>query len=153
MTNPFTAFAFPATGATANRTLPDRLSDIHDIRDFGAIGDWNGSTGTDNLAAIMAAFNFGQVTLVVTGLNVGTNTMTFAGGALAVLPGMYPLDVTTPSAFDPTALPLVSSSTSTTVTLNGSVAGVSPGIRSHLMRRVRALYFLPPGNFYVVPRP
>src|SRR5438045_2527325 len=50
----FTAFAFPATGAPTPRTLPARLAEIHNVRDFGAVG--NGSA--DDLDAIMAALNW-----------------------------------------------------------------------------------------------
>lgn len=54
MTNPFTSFAFAATGGSAGRTLPDRLTDIKNVKDFGAKGDGL----TDDWAAIMAAFNW-----------------------------------------------------------------------------------------------
>src|SRR3984893_851137 len=53
----FTKFSFPATGARANRTMPDRLSDIFNVKDFGALGNWNGSTGADDTNAIQAALN------------------------------------------------------------------------------------------------
>jgi hypothetical protein len=53
----FTKFSFPATGARANRTMPDRLSDIFNVKDFGALGNWNGSTGNDDTSAIQAAIN------------------------------------------------------------------------------------------------
>src|ERR1700730_5765274 len=53
----FTKFSFPATGARANRTMPDRLSDIFNVKDFGALGNWNGSTGADDTNAIQAAIN------------------------------------------------------------------------------------------------
>jgi hypothetical protein len=36
----FTKFSFPATGARANRTMPDRLSDIFNVKDYGAYGDY-----------------------------------------------------------------------------------------------------------------
>jgi hypothetical protein len=54
MTSPFASYAFPATGAAAARTMPDRLADIKNVRDFGAVGDGV----TDDWAAIMAAFNW-----------------------------------------------------------------------------------------------
>ena len=50
---PFTTFAFPATGAPTPRTMPDRLAETVNVKDFGAIG--NG--GTDDTATIQAAFN------------------------------------------------------------------------------------------------
>lgn len=48
---PFTTSAFPATGAPASRTMPDRLAEIVNVKDFGAVG--NGVV--DDAAAIQAA--------------------------------------------------------------------------------------------------
>jgi Pectate lyase superfamily protein len=38
---PFTRFAFPVTRGTTARTLPDRLAEVKNVKDFGAVG--NGS--------------------------------------------------------------------------------------------------------------
>ena len=54
MSTQFPTFAFPATGEPTNRTLPGRLADTKNVRDFGATGDGI----TDDWAAIMAAFNW-----------------------------------------------------------------------------------------------
>jgi hypothetical protein len=35
----FVNYGFPATGATTNRRMPDRLAEIHNVKDFGAAGD------------------------------------------------------------------------------------------------------------------
>lgn len=81
MTTPFSTFAFPATGTPTARTLPNRLAEIKNVRDFGAIGDGV----TDDLAAIQAAFDW----------TVGTNR-----GKLYFPPGIYyvsgPIDISTP---------------------------------------------------------
>jgi polygalacturonase len=52
---PFSSFAFRATGAPTARTLPDRLGELKNVKDFGARG--NGST--NDTAAIQAAVNRG----------------------------------------------------------------------------------------------
>jgi hypothetical protein len=46
-----------------------------DVREFGAVGDWNGSAGTDNAAAVQAALRYALV----------------VGGKLVVGPGSYKL--------------------------------------------------------------
>ena len=55
MTNPFTSFAFNPTGVTLaspTRTMPLRLADFKNVKDFGATG---AGFPTDDLAAIQAA--------------------------------------------------------------------------------------------------
>lgn len=50
------------TGGDTARSLADRFDEPVDIRDFGAIGDWDGSAGTDNTDAINAAFAYAVAT-------------------------------------------------------------------------------------------
>lgn len=47
-----------ATGSTTPRYLSDRFAEVVNVADFGAVGDWNGVTGTDDRAAIQAAVNY-----------------------------------------------------------------------------------------------
>jgi hypothetical protein len=46
-----------ATGSSASRSLGDRFGEVFHVDDYGAKGDWNGTTGTDDTAAIQAAIN------------------------------------------------------------------------------------------------
>lgn len=51
----FTSYAFPASGAPTNRTMPDRLSDIFNVKDYGALGNNSHDDTTNIQAAINAA--------------------------------------------------------------------------------------------------
>jgi len=78
----FTTYAFPATATPTSITLPDRLAQIKNVKDFGATG--NGVT--DDLAAIQAAFDW---------------TVGASRGCLYFPPGTYyvsgPIDISTTS--------------------------------------------------------
>jgi hypothetical protein len=47
----------PSNASTVERSLRDRFGEVFHVDDYGAVGDWNGSTGTDDTAAIQAAIN------------------------------------------------------------------------------------------------
>src|ERR1700732_3856511 len=85
----FTKFSFPATGARANRTMPDRLSDIFNVKDYGALGNWNGSTGNDDTAAIQACLtaasnNWGGVVFFPPGKYHTTSRLTVPDSAASM---------------------------------------------------------------------
>jgi hypothetical protein len=46
-----------ASGSDTSRTLSNRFGEVFHVDDYGAKGDWNGSTGTDDTAAIQAAID------------------------------------------------------------------------------------------------
>lgn len=50
------------TGGNTARSLAARFDDPVDVRDFGAVGDWDGAAGTDNTDAINAAFAYAVAT-------------------------------------------------------------------------------------------
>jgi len=141
MTNPFTAYEFPATDAPTDRTMPDRLASIKNVRDFGAVGDGV----TDDLDAIMAAFNWGQVTLVTTDTNLG-NVLTFESVPDNVAVGMYATNVTDP---DTMVYPQVQGKTATTVTFNNIVGVVEEGDTITFHHPVKGVIYFPPGDYYV----
>jgi hypothetical protein len=77
---PFSSFAFPATGAPTARTMPDRLADTKNVKDFGARG--NGSTDDTAAiqAAITAAHNSGGIVFFPPGNYRVTSTVRAEGG-------------------------------------------------------------------------
>ena len=50
-------FIQSGTGAVA-RIAQDKMRECISVKDFGAVGDFNGTTGTDNYTAIQAAINY-----------------------------------------------------------------------------------------------
>jgi hypothetical protein len=67
---PFSSFAFRATGAPTVRTMPDRLGDVKNVKDFGAPGDGTG----DDAPAIQAAVNAGGTVFIPPGnYNIGSS--------------------------------------------------------------------------------
>jgi hypothetical protein len=147
----FTAYGFPATGASTNRTLPDRLSDIYNVKDYGATG---AGFPTDDWAAITACLNHGEITLIAIGSNSG-NTVTFASVPSAILNGagiMWGYDVTTPSAITSGEDGKVSQDvppTSTTVSFTHIAGTVHNGDHIRFRLKARGEIFFPPGNYYV----
>lgn len=147
MTTPFSTFAFPATGAPTSRTLPIRLAEIKNVRDFGAVGDGV----ADDWAAIMAAYNAGRDSATTNGVNTGT-TIPFASVPLGVrnlISGgqrVYATDLTHPTSLN---LVQIQSATATTITVQFVLGAISSGdlIQFDLVNR-GTIYF-PPGTYKV----
>jgi len=47
-----------STGSDTARTLANRFADVVNILDFGVVGDWNGTTGTDDTIKIKSAIEY-----------------------------------------------------------------------------------------------
>jgi Pectate lyase superfamily protein len=71
----FTNFKFAATGAPTARTMPDRLSDIINIKDWGALGN----NTADDLPAIQAAIDYC--------ISIGGGKVIFPAGTYRLLSG------------------------------------------------------------------
>jgi hypothetical protein len=67
------------TNATA-RTVHQKLQDYVHVRDFGAVGNWNGTTGNDDTVAIQNAINAGIEVDMRDGNWRITNTITVPAG-------------------------------------------------------------------------
>jgi hypothetical protein len=80
----FANFAFAATGAPTARTMPDRLSDVINVKDWGAAGD-----GRDDHVAIQAAIDYcisrggGKVFFPPGRYALGTNNFLSVGSSSA----------------------------------------------------------------------
>jgi hypothetical protein len=74
---PFKSFSFAATGAPTARTMPDRLSDVINVKDWGALG-----RGGNYRAQIQAAINYA----------IGPRADGTTGGTVFFPAGMYNLD-------------------------------------------------------------
>ena len=153
MTNPFTAFAYPVTGAPSpcvpcSRTTPDRLSDIHSVLDFGA-----DPTGvSDSWQSIMNCLNWGEVTLIASNFNTG-NTIPFSGGVPAEIQNniraMWAFDVTSTGSIASGDEGKTEAATSTSVTLNNIAGTVSPGDSIRFRFFARGIIYFPPGTYSV----
>ncbi len=77
----------PEGGNTA-RTLAEWFGEPVDVRGFGAVSDWNGTTGTDNTAAFNLAFAYaasrGRMAYVPAGDFYCANAVTLPGEALGL---------------------------------------------------------------------
>jgi hypothetical protein len=77
---PFSSFAFRATGAPTARTLPDRLGELKNVKDFGARGDGS----TNDTAAIQAAINQGGTVYFPLGTYITSRSIAVAPGGARI---------------------------------------------------------------------
>jgi hypothetical protein len=116
---PFTTFPFAATGAPTPRTMPDRLGEIKNVKDYGAVGDGV----TNDTAAIQSCFDaaFGTAAQPNGGGNVGLSpNHPYLNKAVYFPPGHY--KVGAPAALTVTATANNGGNTKCTV---GSTSGWS----------------------------
>jgi hypothetical protein len=144
MTTPFVTYEFPTAdaGSVGNeRSLPDRLADVTNVTDYGAAGDGV----TDDLAAIMAAYNHGRVTLFPS-INSSSNIITFATSVPAtVQAGMRVFNLGISALAEIGRVEEVSGST---VRINGS-AVITAGDELAFNASGRGTIFFPAGTYYV----
>jgi hypothetical protein len=133
-TTPNFGFNIPATGApnwgpllNANFTKLDGLLSIASpsipVEQFGAVGDWNGTTGTDNTTAIQNCLNSlttGFCTLQAKAYKI-TGTLTITKSNVGIT-GVVPVLVDTGFFVTPPSSVIVSTSTSADII---DVSGVS----------------------------
>ena len=68
---------------SVGRTVHQKLQEVVSVKDFGAVGDWNGVTGADDTAAIQAAVNqleYGQALYFPPGTYQITDEITIPAG-------------------------------------------------------------------------
>jgi hypothetical protein len=81
---PFVDFAFPASGAPTNRTMPARLAEVVDVKDFGATGAGDPlNAGPDDVIPLQRAIN-----AAFTNATEASNYTTAPGGGAPVANGI-----------------------------------------------------------------
>jgi hypothetical protein len=107
----FTKNAVAATGtgtARVTRDLVTRFADVVNVKDFGAVGDWNGIAGTNNITAFQ-------------------NAMAAAAGKKLYIPsGRYLIEFTTGVCFNPPANIVIEGDGDLNTELIASPAGFTP---------------------------
>src|SRR5262249_18725129 len=119
---PFTSFPFTATGAPTARTMPDRLGEIKNVKDYGAVGDGS----TDDTAAIQACLDAAYSN----GLSANLNTpVYFPAGNYHIT---YPIYIKNPGGAHVFGAGMqattITNYGNTPVSFNGWVAAASPDI-------------------------
>jgi len=71
-------FLQAGTGAQV-RSVQSKLRDVVSVKDFGAVGDWNGATGSDDFVAFDNAIASGKPVFVPSGRYKVSQTLVFSG--------------------------------------------------------------------------
>jgi hypothetical protein len=115
-----------ATGSTTARTLANRFADVVNVKDFGAVGDWNGTTGTNNTIAFQNAMAAaaGKKLYIPSGryLIQFTTGICFTPPANIVIEGDGDLNteiIASPTGFTPAQYPIAFSLNSQGIEFNG----------------------------------
>ena len=90
------------TGALAT-TVQSKLRETVSVKDFGAVGDWNGTTGTNDSAAFQLAINSSGVVDLVPGKNYLLSSAVTVTSHRIINGNGATITVGTNAAFNPTA--------------------------------------------------
>ena len=90
-TTPFTTFAFAGTGrpSSPGRTMPDRVADVFNVKDYGALGNFSNDDSTAINAAIVAMYNAGGGTVYLPPGTYTCNSQINLGGTGASALGSF----------------------------------------------------------------
>lgn len=92
-----------ASGSAVSRSVDSKLKDVVSVKDFGAVGDWNGTSGTDNLAAFSAAINYASAQSYKPAIHVPAGAYKFSG-TLTLPVGITLVGEEIPKAYGPITL-------------------------------------------------
>jgi hypothetical protein len=86
-TTPFTTYAFLGTSRPVPRNMPDRVADVFNVKDYGALGNFSANDTAAIQAAFTAATNGGIIFFPPGGYNVtsGIDISCGAGGATRII--------------------------------------------------------------------
>lgn len=133
----FRGFIQPGTGAVA-RTIQSKLQDSISIKDFGAVCNWNGLSGTDDTAAVTAAFA-AALTLGISVVSAPAGAKSYYASALAIPAGItfqsegfIPSTSATPAGYQA----VFSNTVATCITLEGDSGDMAASLKRMTVTRI-----------------